>query len=334
MEEDKIFSIVIPVYNGEKTIKRTLISLLNNKDWIKDIVIVNDYSTDSTMEIVESFKQDLPIITFDNNGPHNPGMARKIGLQNTTGEWVIFVDADDCLTPWGLRYAKKQIDLNPDCLCLCPYLIYYEIGKFNAEHIRQVNYSCIGNIYNRKYLISNNLFPSEILKLSEDEYYGKKILINIKYKDNNLFAIQYYDYPIYEVHHDEIKGSFASSNWLDYAIKYHLESQKLLTEDFLDFPKMKKGLIDLYIQNFIFCYFIYICLIEDEAFIFNRAEQLDHFRDALDFFINKLSGSKHLLIKYFNKKPNDVENALQGAIASTGIYIENPNTFKDFINSL
>lgn len=44
---NKIFSIVIPVYNGEKTIQRTLASLISSKDYIKEIIIVDDHSADN-----------------------------------------------------------------------------------------------------------------------------------------------------------------------------------------------------------------------------------------------------------------------------------------------
>lgn len=329
-----IFTIIIPVYNAEKTIARTLISLLNNKDWIKEIIIVNDYSTDSTMEIIESFKQYLPIITFDNNGPHNPGMARKIGLQNATGEWVTFVDADDCLTPSCLYYVLKEINKYNELYCLFPLLMYYECGVFKVENISSTDYSCVGNFYLRQYLIDNDLYPSETLKLSEDEYYGKKIYMHVVNYNFGITKIAHYDYPVYEVHHDEEGKSFAFNNWVDYLIKYHLECQQLLTNDFIKYTQMYTLLKRQYLDNFIFCYYLYICISEDEDIVFDETEQIQYFQNAFKFYQDTFGGSKMNIIKYFNQDPNRNENLLDGAITSTGVTPMQERSFKDFIKIL
>ena len=63
--------------------------------------------------------------------------------------------------------------------------------------------------------------PHNILRMAEDEYFNLLIEMFINHVDGQS-VISYYDYPVYEVHHDFDDGnSFAIDNWTDYAIKYH-----------------------------------------------------------------------------------------------------------------
>lgn len=88
-------SIIIPVYNSEKFLKKLLTSILNQTYNNYEIIIVNDGSTDNSEEIIKSFNSKLiKYIKISNSGP---GIARRIGYNHSTGDLIFFVDSDDYL---------------------------------------------------------------------------------------------------------------------------------------------------------------------------------------------------------------------------------------------
>lgn len=105
--EQKFLSIVVPIYNAETYLSRCLDSILNQgmgKDDI-EVLLVNDGSTDGSLEICEEYKRRNPdvftIITQENSGV---AVARNTGIENACGKYITFVDADDCLVTGGYRW--------------------------------------------------------------------------------------------------------------------------------------------------------------------------------------------------------------------------------------
>ena len=86
-------SIILPVFNGEKFIGKAIESVLNQSLNDFELIIVNDGSTDSTLDIITSFDDErIKVIDQNNKGP---GQARNNGLEIASGEYVMFLDADD-----------------------------------------------------------------------------------------------------------------------------------------------------------------------------------------------------------------------------------------------
>ena len=112
-------SIIVPIYNSEKTICRCISSILSQQNIDVEIIIVNDGSTDSSIDCVKkSFKEDLntKIIIIETNhiGVSN---ARNIGLSCAKGNYVFFVDADDTIEPNCCETAySSAIKYDADCV--------------------------------------------------------------------------------------------------------------------------------------------------------------------------------------------------------------------------
>lgn len=335
MEENKIFSVIIPVYNGEKTIERALASLISNKNWIYEVIIVNDHSNDNTIKLAQQFQEFLPLKFLTSSGNHNPGVARQTGLLAASGQWITFLDADDCLTANCLQYVWKQIQLYENIVLLHSKTIYYELGTLIPENIEYSDGSCGGNFYKRDFLTENNLSFHDKLRMSEDEYFNRKITLFINYCINIDGMIQYYDYPAYEVHHDDGQKSFAHSNWVEYLIKSHLLCQQYLTEFFLQYPQTVKLAKVEFINNFIFCYYLFLYITNDDDLFFDYEEQLNYFRESLQFFTDNVNGTKEELIQYYKQYPYLVEDLKNGASVSTGVTeIEDEKPFRFFIENL
>lgn len=88
---DKLISVIIPAYNSEKTIKKTIESVVGENI---EIVVVIDGATDNTLKVCKSINNcNLKIIEQENKGAFE---ARKTGIKNAIGKYIMFLDADDC----------------------------------------------------------------------------------------------------------------------------------------------------------------------------------------------------------------------------------------------
>jgi len=106
-------SVIIPAYNAERYIGRTLDSVLAQSRAVQEIIVVDDGSTDKTKEIVTRYGPPVHYIYQENAGV---SAARNTGIKASAGEWVAFLDADD---EWHEDNLEKQMALlerNPQLL--------------------------------------------------------------------------------------------------------------------------------------------------------------------------------------------------------------------------
>ena len=112
----KKLSVIIPVYNAEKTLKKCMESVLKQKDEDLEIVLINDGSTDASDKIIQKYKEKNPK-TISYYKKKNTGVAdtRNYGIKKAKGKYILFLDADDYLDIhlYGLvkQYMEKAIDL-------------------------------------------------------------------------------------------------------------------------------------------------------------------------------------------------------------------------------
>lgn len=95
MNENKLISVIVPVYNVEKYLPRCLDSIINNTYQNLEIICIDDGSTDGSLTILRSYeKRDnrIKVITKENGGLSS---ARNAGLEKCTGDFVAFIDSDD-----------------------------------------------------------------------------------------------------------------------------------------------------------------------------------------------------------------------------------------------
>jgi glycosyltransferase involved in cell wall biosynthesis len=124
-----LISVVIPVYNGEKTIRETLESVLNQTVTDFEIIVINDGSSDATVEIVSSIQDPrLKVFSYPNAGQ---AASRNRGFSHSTGEFIAFLDADDLWTPNKLESQLKALQDNPQAALAYSWSDFIdESGKF------------------------------------------------------------------------------------------------------------------------------------------------------------------------------------------------------------
>ncbi len=103
------FSIVIPLYNRERDIVRALRSCLDQMTSEFEIVVVDDASTDGSVEAVRPFLGDGRIKLIRSDVNRGEWGARSRGVANASGEWIIWLDSDDEFSPGGLSVIQSAV---------------------------------------------------------------------------------------------------------------------------------------------------------------------------------------------------------------------------------
>lgn len=104
-----MFSIVIPLYNKEQSVKNTIQSVLTQKFKEFEIVIVNDGSTDNSVQIVEQIQDSRIRIIHQKNG--GVSAARNRGIKEAKYDWIAFLDADDI---WKENHLQTLVGMIKD----------------------------------------------------------------------------------------------------------------------------------------------------------------------------------------------------------------------------
>ncbi|NET62762.1 MAG: glycosyltransferase [Symploca sp. SIO2E6] len=124
-----LISVIIPVYNGEQTIRQTIESVLNQTFRDFELIVINDGSQDSTLKIVESIQDyRLQLCSYPNAGL---AASRNRGISLASGEYVSCIDADDLWTPDKLEAQLKVLQENPQAALAYSWTDWIdEAGKF------------------------------------------------------------------------------------------------------------------------------------------------------------------------------------------------------------
>ncbi len=105
-------SVIIPVFNGEDTISKTIESVIDQTFSDFELIVINDGSTDTTLEVLSTIKDSrLKVFSYPNAGQ---GASRNRGLIHASGEYIAFLDADDIWTPDKLEMQLQALEKHSD----------------------------------------------------------------------------------------------------------------------------------------------------------------------------------------------------------------------------
>lgn len=115
MKDKYLLTIVIPVYNTEKYIKRCINSILNQSLKYIKIIIVNDASTDSSLSIIREFASNSQIEIVENTCNIGQGLSRNVGLNLVDTKYFSFLDSDDWVDTLSYEIAVTALEENKAC---------------------------------------------------------------------------------------------------------------------------------------------------------------------------------------------------------------------------
>lgn len=127
-------SVIIPAYNIEGYLGRTLDSVLAQTYKNLEILIINDGSTDNTAKVIEDYTEKDSRIRGINKENGGVTSARLRGIWEATGEWIGFVDGDDVLEPWMYeKLLSNAVQYHAD-ISHCGYQMVLPSGKVRSYH--------------------------------------------------------------------------------------------------------------------------------------------------------------------------------------------------------
>ena len=201
-------SIVIPVYNAGKYIKRAIDSIINQNINGVEIIVVDDGSTDNSYTICEQIAgicNQVKLIHSENKGVSH---ARNVGMSCANGEWISFLDADDYLIESRLSLMQQATSGNEDLIVfnyirdntpsnredeeilvmeskeaikvLLDFERYIVLLPSSMKKNHSVFKSCWGKLYRKSLIQSNGIVFQETLTLSEDMCFNLEYMRHIK----------------------------------------------------------------------------------------------------------------------------------------------------------
>ena len=119
-------SVIIPLYNKESNISRTVHSVLEQSIKEFELIIVDDGSTDNSLNIIKDIHDvRIRLIRQENGGPSK---ARNTGVTYAQGDWILFLDADDELMDRALEHFTNLIVSNREVgIFCCEFLVKLKI---------------------------------------------------------------------------------------------------------------------------------------------------------------------------------------------------------------
>jgi len=136
MEDPKMaprFSIIVPLYNKADYVRKALESIVNQTFQDYEVIILNDGSTDNSLDVAEKFFERFKILDFRFKilDQKNAGVAaaRNNGVAASEGEYMCFLDADDWWEPEMLEEIDRLIQEYPDAGLYATNYVYYKPGK-------------------------------------------------------------------------------------------------------------------------------------------------------------------------------------------------------------
>lgn len=252
MENKKIISILIPVYNTADKIERCLASIFSNEIIDKcEVILVNDCSTDNSLEVINNFLDKNPpckikIISHTKN--MGLACARISAFSEAKGEYVICVDSDDWVEKDYLsELYDSAINSNADIVGCDTYVDFKDKQIIRKQNLKETGRECLRSLligetpgfvwikmFRRQFALENNLnwIPNinmfeDVVFVSQMFYYAKKV--------------SYIERPLY--HYVQNEGSYTNSK-IDENKAYQLVSAVNFINDFLE-EKNEKELLEL-----------------------------------------------------------------------------------------
>lgn len=230
---DVLISVIIPAYNAESQIQKCVESVCvaaSGRDDI-EILIIDDGSTDNTIKIVEKIINscvcNIKVLSKENGGVSS---ARNVGIENATGRWIIFVDADDvlyqnafsviaeCLNEYKssdnilLTYSYDIVDKKQS------QTIYLQAAPINVRSL--LNGDCKSNSVFETTLCTvwNKVYDSRLLN-----YHRIRFMENIRIGEDMIFNSTYFQHvklisfiPVALYRYNDMDGSAMTKFYKDY----------------------------------------------------------------------------------------------------------------------
>lgn len=320
-----MISIIVSVYNAEKRLNLCIDSLIKQTYKDIEIVLIDDGSTDDSAKICDSYADKdsrVKVYHIDNRGVSR---ARNIGIEKSTGDYIMFCDSDDSVADVWCELLYNQLIKNTSAWISCGFAKDYSGIKHSPvvvlsededisfltkeEYYNVYKTGTSGYLWNKIYVSS--VIRENKIRFDENTDYAEDALFNnryLKYCDNICFINK----PLYNYYISDSEGSLSKKYFPDFydKVKPVYESRKeLISEE--------------YMADFCYDYFYFFNMSLDGTFdkrnevsFFQKIKYNNYilndpvFKDCIERMTKKESDAKYIsMLKkgsylgiYFNKK--------------------------------
>lgn len=337
---EKILSIIVPVYNTESYLDKSLKSIFNAIPfWMKkniEVLIINDGSTDNSENVIDKYIKKYPkSIRYIKQKNKGLGNVRNVGLKNARGKYIASIDSDDTINRKFFKSAIKYMHDNIDII-VYDWLSVTDTSKFITGAVEWI----FNDINKYEGLLYTTIMPSSCNKIIKKKLYDDLNIkfIEDKYEDlsTNPFVmlsaktIKYINKPYYEyyIRSNSIMRSSAGYSMIDVINMVEKRINKYKDIVNVDIEKFKYYTYSWRIEEFIlnqlydieedkisqFVDYIYTNLYDIISVIFNNKYYLD--------MVNKLDENTKQYILERNKAfvKKDLEKFIKRIKSKKDIY--------------
>lgn len=214
-----LISIIIPSYNSQKYIAKCLESILNQTYKNLEIIIIDDCSTDKSLEKIKIFQEDDRIILLKNQINLGQSAARNTGIKKAKGKYISFIDADDFVdVDFYEKLLKKAKETNADITMATIKLhknadvkLFTHNEKITTNFVEKIEFLQMGSVCDK-------LFKANLIVDNSIIFYDGKMW------EDNLFLIQAVFYSNIFASIDSTAYNYIINNFS--TTKNHLKEQK------------------------------------------------------------------------------------------------------------
>ena len=178
-------SIIVPIYNASKYLKKCLDSLVNQTKKELEFILINDGSTDDSESIIKSYSDDR--IKYYKRSNHGIGKTRNFGINNASGKYIMFLDSDDYLEENACEVLYKKIEKEKLDVVVCDF---YRVDSNSKEVEKIISFKNTKLKDNPNLLLNINLAPwNKIYRSDLIKNNNIKFIEDLKYEDAPFVAL-------------------------------------------------------------------------------------------------------------------------------------------------
>lgn len=211
---EELISIIVPIYNVEKYLKKCIDSILNQTYKNLEIILVNDGSTDNSYSICNEYsKKDKRVIVVNKK---NGGLsdARNHGLKVANGEYIGFVDSDDYINKHMYENLMRVMSTYYVDIVSCGIKKVYENDKENIEY--QISHENV-EIYSVEEALLSLIEEKDIKQTVWNKLYKKDVIEDIVFEVGKIHEDEYWSY--------QVIGNASKIAYLDTELYYYLQRE-------------------------------------------------------------------------------------------------------------
>lgn len=185
-------SVIVPVYNAEKTIERALNSILKQDTKFKyEVICIDDGSSDMSLDLMKSYKDKITVLTQSNKGP---GAARNAAIAKSSGKYLMFLDSDDSVSDNFIdKMYQTILDYDAD-IVICNFVrvdddgskTYVDKGDFSIYEKGAINDTLLMEFHScnriiKRELMEKNPYPKamfyeDVVSISKAQLAAKRVV--------------------------------------------------------------------------------------------------------------------------------------------------------------